>query len=99
MATELWRVTRPRFCAGFVRGNPATINPNAVQFMASEIPTLNMVARSAGLAFATAANATIIPLMVPSNPKRVATFPNIPKNPVRRSSSLISVPNRSSIRA
>ncbi len=50
----------------------ATIKPNAVVFIASEMLCDNSVAFSAGSALATAVNAAIKPMIVPSNPSKVA---------------------------
>ena len=50
----------------------ATISPNAVVFMATEMLDDSSSAFSAGLAWATAVNAWIRPMMVPSSPSRVA---------------------------
>ena len=63
----------------------AAIKPNAVVFIASEMLCDNSVAFSAGSALATAVNAAIKPMIVPSNPSKVAMLANVAKYGVRRS--------------
>src|SRR6185437_2463967 len=55
----------------------AVIRPNAVQFIATEMLADNRLAFSAGLMVATAANARMRPMTVPSRPSRVARLANV----------------------
>jgi len=55
----------------------AVIRPKAVQFMASEMLADSRFAFSAGFTVATAANAWIRPLTVPSRPSSVARFAKV----------------------
>ena len=55
----------------------ATIRPNAVVFIATEILADNRSAFSAGFADATAVNALIRPMIVPSKPSNVAILANV----------------------
>ena len=55
----------------------ATIRPNAVVFIATEILADNNSAFSAGLALETAVNASMRPMIVPSSPSRVARFAKV----------------------
>ncbi len=50
----------------------ATIRPNAVVFIATEMLADSRSAFSAGFALATAVNAWMRPMIVPSSPSRVA---------------------------
>jgi hypothetical protein len=52
----------------------AAISPKAVVFIATEMLAESRSAFSAGLAFATAVNAWIRPMIVPSRPSSVAMF-------------------------
>src|SRR6185436_1504034 len=52
----------------------AAMRPNAVQFMASEMPLANMVAFEEASALATAPKAEIRPDTVPSRPESIAKF-------------------------
>ena len=52
----------------------AAIKPNAVVFIACEIPADSKVAFIDASAFATASNELIKPKIVPNNPNNVATF-------------------------
>lgn len=65
------------------RSGIAVIRPKAVQFMASEMLAASREAFSAGLAVATAPKAWIRPMMVPSNPNRVAIFESSARYGVR----------------
>ena len=68
------------------------MSPKAVVFMATDILADNRSAFSAGLAFATAVNASINPIMVPSRPSSVAMFENNATYGVRFSScGMISI--------
>jgi hypothetical protein len=58
--------------AWVTRSGMATISPKAVVFIATEMLADSRSAFSAGLALATAVNAWIRPMMVPSNPSSVA---------------------------
>ena len=62
----------------------ATIRPNAVVFIATEIDADSRSARSAGLAFETAWNAWIRPMIVPSSPSSGEMKLSVPKRPSRR---------------
>src|SRR5215471_6824078 len=55
----------------------AVMRPNAVQFIATEMLADSRFAFSAGLIVATAANARIRPMTVPSRPSRVARLANV----------------------
>ena len=55
----------------------ATIKPNAVVFMATEIEADSRSAFSAGLTLATAVKPLIRPMMVPSRPSRVAMLAKV----------------------
>src|SRR5580698_2800825 len=55
----------------------AVIRPKAVQFIATEMLAESRLAFSAGLTVATAANARIRPITVPSSPSRVARLAKV----------------------
>ncbi len=59
------------------RNGIATVSAKKVLFMATEMLADSSSAFSAGLTCATAVNAWIRPLMVPSRPTRVMTLANV----------------------